>query len=267
MRVMFVGAHPDDGDLRMGGLAAKYAAAGGKAMLVSLTNGNAGHHTMGPAELAGRRREEARLAGEAVGAEYVVLDHDDGRLTPSVEIREELIRLIRGFAPDLLLALRPWDYHPDHRAAAQLVIDASYLLTVPLICPDTPALPRMPIVAQTYDCFRMPAPFRTDIAVAVDEQMEAKVRMIGSHISQFFEWLPANGGYGGIVPTDAEERVAWLRSYLEGYLREPTLRAREALVRRYGLRVGGAVEYAEAFEFSEYGRAPDAKEIERLFPR
>jgi N-acetylglucosamine malate deacetylase 1 len=267
MRVMFVGAHPDDGDIRMGGLAARCVAAGGAAMLVSLTSGNAGHHTMGAEDLARVRREEARRAGETVGAEYLVLDNDDGRLTASIEVREQLIRLIRNYRPDLLLALRPCDYHPDHRAAGQLVQDASYLLTVPLICPDTPHLSRMPVIALTYDGFRTPTPFRPDVAVSVDEVMDAKVRMVGCHVSQFFEWLPANGGYQGTVPTDPEERLTWLRTYLEGYLREPTLRAREGLVRRYGLQTGGSIEYAEAFEISEYGRQPDAKEIEKLFPR
>ena len=105
MKLMFVGAHPDDGDGRAGGLAARYVERGGEALFVSLTNGNAGHHEMQPAELARRRREEARRAGEVIGARYLVLDHDDARLTPTLEVREELIGLI-------MMRIEPWTWLP-----------------------------------------------------------------------------------------------------------------------------------------------------------
>ena len=163
MKLMFIGAHPDDGDGRAAGLAARYVEQGGEALFVSTTNGNAGHHEMAPDDLARRRKEEARRAAEVIGAEYLVLDNDDGKLTPAVEIREELIGLIRRFQPDLLLGLRPVDYHPDHRAAGQLVMDASYMLTVPLIRPDVPLLRRMPVIACVHDRFQRPIPFQPDV--------------------------------------------------------------------------------------------------------
>jgi len=167
MRLMVLGAHPDDPDSSAGGLAARCVQDGGEALLVSVTNGNAGHHRMAPEELARRRASEARAAGEAIGADYVVLDHDDGRLTPSLQVREELIRLMREFSPDLLLGPRPSDYHADHRAVGQLMMDASYLLTVPLVCPGTAIMSRMPVIAYTYDRFTTPRPFRADGVVAV----------------------------------------------------------------------------------------------------
>ncbi len=246
----------------MAGLAIRYIERGGEAVFVSLTNGNAGHQTMAPGELAARRREEARRAGESIGAAYVVLDHDDGRLTASIEVREELIRSHR---PDLLLALRNCDYHPDHRAAGQLVLDAAYLLTVPLICPDTPHLDRAPVIAYVYDSFR--PPFRPDVAVAVDEQIERKLDMIACHESQVFEWLPYNGAFLQEMPEGESARREWLRDQLEGFLTEPATQCREALVERYGDEVGGAVRYAEVFEISEYGSQPDGEMLERLFPR
>lgn len=265
MKLMFIGAHPDDGDGRVGGLAARYVERGGQAMLVSVTNGNAGHYEMAPDDLARRRKAEARRAGDVIGAEYVVLDHDDARLTPDVEIREELIGMIRQFRPDLLLGLRPFDYHADHRAAGQLVMDASYLLTVPLVRPDVPIMERMPVICYTYDRFQKPTPFQCDVAVAVDEYVEAKARMLACHESQFFEWLPFNAGRLDQVPQGEAERFQWLLERRSGSYLADTYR--EKLIERYGPERGKEIRHAEVFEICEYGTRPDADLIEKLFPK
>lgn len=267
MKLMFIGAHPDDGDGRMGGLAARYVERGGQAMLISTTNGNAGHHEMKPDELAQTRKEEARRAGQVIGAEYMVLDHDDARLTPTVQIREELIGLIRQFHPDLLLALRPVDYHADHRAAGQLVMDASYLLTVPLVRPDVPIMRRMPVICYTYDRFQKPLPFQADVVVAVDEYFEKKARMLACHGSQFYEWIPYNAGYLEEVPRQEQERWEWMRRRCESRFGHIAETFRDKLIERYGPEKGGRIRYAEVFEISEYGRQPDAGLIEELFPK
>jgi LmbE family N-acetylglucosaminyl deacetylase len=263
---MFIGAHPDDGDSRAGGLAARYVEQGGQALFVSVTNGNAGHHEMKPADLARRRKEEARKAGQVIGAEYVVLDHDDARLTPTVEVREELIGMIRRFQPDLLLGLRPVDYHPDHRAAGQLLMDASYLLTVPLVRPDVPIMRQMPVIGYVQDHFRRPAPFEADAIVAVDEYFERKAQMVACHGSQFYEWIPYNGGYLDKVPKRAEERWPWLRKHCESSFAATAETFRDRLIERYGPERGRKVRYAEAFEISEYGHQPDAELMDKLLP-
>ena len=59
LRVLVIGAHPDDPD-QIGGLIAMYAESGYKVKLVSMTNGDAGHHEIGGRQLALRRAEEAR---------------------------------------------------------------------------------------------------------------------------------------------------------------------------------------------------------------
>ncbi len=266
MKLMFVGAHPDDGEGRIGGLAARYVEEGGEALFVSVTNGNAGHHRMSPDELAARRREEARRAAEVIGAEYVVMDNDDARLEPTLPVREELIRLIRRFHPDLLLGLRPYDYHPDHRAAGRLLIDASYLLTVPLVAPEVPIMQRMPVICYTPDRFRVPAPFAPDVVVAVDEYCEQKARMLACHESQVYEWLPFNGGYLDRVPGEPEERWEWFRGRCAERFSRTADRFRGELVRRYGEERGREVTYAEAFQVCQYGRRPDQELIEKLFP-
>ena len=266
MKLMFVCAHPDD-EGRVTGLAARYVDRGGEALLVSVTNGNAGHQSMPPDELARTRSEEARRAGEVIGADYVVLDNADARLVPTVEVREQVIRVIRRFSPDLLVGLRPVDYHADHRAAGQLVVDASYLLTVPHVCPDVPAMQRMPVICQTYDRFRKPVPFECDVAVAVDEYFEKKARSLACHACQVYEWLPYNGGYLDQVPQDEQARWEWFRSRCEGRFSHAADAFREELIERYGPERGSEVRYAEVFEICEYGRQPDAELIEELFPK
>ncbi len=265
MKIMFVCAHPDD-EGRVTGLAARCVDGGGEALLVSCSNGNAGHQSMARDELARTRREEARRAGEAIGARYLVLDHADARLEATIEIREELIGLIREFHPDLLVGLRPLDYHPDHRAAGQLIVDASYLLTVPHVRPDVPVMRSMPVICQTYDRFTKPLPFHCDVAVGVDEYFDKKVASLACHESQMFEWLPYNGGYLDQVPTDAAERAEWFRGGCEGRFGRLADQFRDKLIERYGEEKGNAITYAEVFEICEYGRQPSAEEIDGLFP-
>lgn len=266
MRLMFVGAHPDDGEGKCGGLAARYIEAGGEALFVSMTNGNAGHHELQPEELARTRAEEARQAAAVIGARYVVFNNDDGRLVPSVPVREVLIGLIREFRPDLLLGLRPFDYHPDHRAAGQLVIDASYMLTVPLIRPDVPHLERMPVIAYVADRFMRPVPFRPDAVLDISAYTDRKVRMLACHASQHFEWLPFNQGCLDEVPAGEEGRMHWLDVRLRARYAAVAGRFRTQLAARYGTERAAAVTDAEAFEICEYGRQPDADLMAELFP-
>src|SRR5947209_8395219 len=107
LRLLIIGAHPDDADYAAGGTAALYRAAGHVVKMVSLTDGSAGHHLRPGPDLARRRRAEARAAGAVIGATYDVLDTPDGRLLPTLENRAEVIRLIRTFRPDLVLTHRP----------------------------------------------------------------------------------------------------------------------------------------------------------------
>lgn len=267
LRVLVIGAHPDDCDFKAGGVAAKYAAQGHVVRFVSATNGDAGHQELGGVELAARRRAEAEAAGAVIGIEYQVLDHHDGQLEPSVANRETIIRLIREFRPDLILTHRPNDYHPDHRYTSTLVQDASYLVTVPNLCADTPALREAPVIAYLSDDFQRPYPFTPDVAVDIDDTIERKLDMLHRHTSQVYDWLAWHDGVLDQVPAGEAERREWLRGrMIEPF--DPVIadRYRDLLVRWYGPRRGAAVRYCEAFELCEYGKRPTEAELRRLFP-
>ena len=265
MNIVCIGAHPDDAEFHAGGTLTKWAALGHRVTAVSLTNGDAGHHEMPRAQLARRRAKEAARSSEIGGFEHLILEHPDGALMPDLELREQVIRIIRKRGGDIVLTHRPWDYHPDHRATGAVVQDAAFMVTVPHCCPETPALPRNPVFLYLMDRFTRPVPFRTDIAVAVTDVMDRKWAMLDAMESQFYEWLPWLAGTTDTVPADKEARRQWLRRQWTPLLEKAARIGRPTLDLWYGAH-SGSVQFAELFEICEYGYRPAEAELTSLFP-
>ncbi len=265
LRIIVFGAHPDDPE-KVGGTMAKFVASGHMVRLVSLTNGNAGHFEMGGGPLAQRRYRETQCAGQAIGAEYVVLDNDDGKLMPTLENREEVIRQIREFRADIVISPRPNDYHPDHRNTGLLVRDAAYMVTVPNIVASVPHLTKNPVFMYMSDRFTEPSPYVPDIAVAIDDVIEKKIDMYHCHESQMYEWLPYNQGILDSVPRDPSRRRDWMAQTRGFRSSQPGETYRDLLIELYGRREGSQVKQAEAFQVSEYGAQPSVEALRKLFP-
>ncbi len=263
IRVIAFGAHPDDCDIRAAGTAALFAKMGHAVKFVSVTNGDAGHQTMHASELARRRLAEAKESARRLGIEYEVLNNHDGELLPTLAVRQQIIRQIRQWKADVVLAPRPNDYHPDHRYTGVLVQDASYMVVVPSVTPETPALRKNPVFLYYEDHFQRPNPFRPDITVAIDDVIDQKINALDSHVSQFYEWLPWVDGKLDEVPKDPAERKAWLKRARTRAI-SPAIRA--SLTNWYGAQKGGATHYYEAFEICEYGAQPNEARIRELFP-
>jgi LmbE family N-acetylglucosaminyl deacetylase len=264
LRIIVFGAHPDDCDLRAGGTAILWAQKGYAVKFVSVTNGDAGHQSQGGGALAKRRRLEAQEAGRRFGiAEYEVLDNHDGELEPTLAIRQQVIRRIRQWNADVVIAPRPNDYHPDHRYTGVLVQDSAYMVVVPNVTPDTPPLQKNPVFLYVQDHFQRPNPFRPDVAVAIDSVIDKKIHALDAHESQFYEWLPWVDGHLAEVPKDKAARLTWLKSQrAEREISEPM---RAALRKWYGPS-GDTVKDAEGFEVCEYGRRPTEKDLRTIFP-
>ena len=263
IRIIMIGAHPDDCDEDGGGTAALFAQMGYAVKFVSVTNGDAGHQALKGKELAKRRFAEAQESGKRLGVTYDVLDNHDGLLMPSLEVRLEIIRKIREWNADVVIAPRPNDYHPDHRYTGVLVQDAAYMVSVPNIAPDVPALKKNPVFLYYQDHFQRPNPFRPDIAVDITSVYDKKVSGLDAHESQMYEWLPWIGHYLDQVPKDKNERIQWLAKQRAGTI---TPEIKTALEKWYGKDKAAQVKYAEAFEICEYGTQPNDEEIKRLFP-
>jgi len=263
VRIIMVGAHPDDCDEDGGGTAALFAQMGYAVKFVSVTNGDAGHQTMSGKELAKRRYAETQEAGKRLGVVYDVLDNHDGQLMPTLEVRLQLIKKIREWNADIVIAPRPNDYHPDHRYTGVLVQDAAYMVAVPNVAPDVPALKKNPVFLYYRDRFLRPNPFRPDIAVDITNVYDKKVSALDAHESQMYEWLPWIGHYLDQVPQDKNERIRWLAKQRAG---EITPEIKASLEKWYGKEKAEQAKYAEAFEICEYGAQPNDDEIKRLFP-
>ena len=283
MKVMMIGAHPDDVELRAAGFARKLLKAGHEVRFLVLCNGCKGHHILSTEETRRVRAEEAANICKYLGPTgYEIWENmDDCTLEATLKNRQRLIRDIRAFAPDLVISHRPNDYHADHRAAGQLVQDASYMLIVPHDVPEAPAMRKMPVITYFEDHFTSPAPFRADVLVDISQEMDEKINSMMYSPSQFFEWLPYSEGEAHLVPEDNHGRMQFLRrgitpdlideealavpdNYYALRSAKTAARFRRELIDRYG-EAGKKIRFAEAFEICEYGSQPTPAELKALF--
>jgi LmbE family N-acetylglucosaminyl deacetylase len=263
LHVIIIGAHPDDAD-GVGGTAYKWAQLGYDVLMVSLTNGDAGHQSIKAPELAKIRREEARKAGEVIGIRYITLDNHDGQLMPTYENRLQVIKLIREQKADIVIFPRPYDYHPDHRYTGVLVLDAAYMVTVPTILPEVPFLKKNPMFLFMSDDFIHPEPFKADVAIDIDDVIEKKMDMYHQHKSQMYEWLPFNQGILDQVPASDADRRIWLGKTRK--LESGATPYREKLIELYGKEKGSKIKYCEAYEDSGYGAKLNKENMTHYFP-
>ncbi|MFK5923737.1 MAG: PIG-L family deacetylase [Verrucomicrobiota bacterium] len=269
LRIICFGAHPDDAEYKSGGTAAKWAAMGHHVKMVSVTNGDIGHWKEAGGALAKRRTHEAAETSKILGSTSKVMDIHDGELMPTLENRKRIVRLIREWNADIVIAHRPWDYHPDHRYVGILLQDAAFMVAVPFFCPDTPALKKNPVFLYSSDRFQKPYPFTPTIAVDIDDVMDQKVRAVEQLRTQNYE-----GGVFGSdekmakipSPDDKEARFEYMKKSWSRRNGREADKYRDLLIKYYGKEHGEKVKHAETFEICEYGRQPSAADIKKLFP-
>ncbi|HEY1599956.1 MAG TPA: PIG-L family deacetylase [Pirellulales bacterium] len=267
LNIICFGAHPDDCELQVGGVAAMWAAKGHRVKFVSVTNGDIGHWREAGGPLAQRRKAEVGAVAKALGITSEVLDIHDGELLPTLDNRRTIARLIREWNADIVMSHRPNDYHPDHRYTGVLVQDVAYMVAVPFFAPDTPPLKKNPVFLFYPDNFQKPTPFQPDVAVAIDSVMDKKLDALMLIESQFYE----GGALGSVdlIPSDpakVDERRKLVRAGLGGRNRGNSQKFRTLLADWYGKEQADKVQYTEAFEICEYGRKPSKDELKRLFP-
>lgn len=255
-RILSIGAHPDDADTSAGGLLQKLYHKGWEVKMLSLTDGSAGTYDVnkGGKRLAEIRKNEAQKSGALVGGCYDVWDLTDGKLENSITNRERLISYIRKFAPDIIVTNRPNDYHPDHRATALLVADASYLLTIPYICSDEQNMKHVPVILYWSDNFERPYAFKEDIIVPINGYVEKWADMACCHESQYFDFM--------YWPDRMECRewsrkrqVEELKKRYKNIAEKRRKSAENQLIERYGEEKAILVQAVEFYEICEFGGA------------
>ncbi len=217
MRVLAVGAHPDDLEILCAGTLAKYAAGGHSVTMAVATNGDLGSTNLSTVETAALREKEARAAAGLIGAELIWMGYPDAFLFSSEGVRRDCIDLLRRSRPDVVVTHDPNDYHADHRTVAQLLMDVRMLAAVPRIETEHPP------AARTPELFFMDTiaglGFLPEVYVDVSETFTTKQQMLAKHESQAL-WLKEQYGISFLEFIELTARYRGVQSgcrYAEGF--------------------------------------------------
>ena len=217
VRMMAIGAHPDDIEILAAGTLARYRQSGHEVALCILTDGRLGAPSGDPDDVADTRREEAQAAANLLGAELFWIGKPDGFLYDDIDTRSAAADAVRAFRPDVILAHDPNDYHPDHRAASSIAMSARQLATAPLFDSDHPSLAAAPAVFYMDPLGLIgDAP---ELWVDISETIELKRQMLWCHKSQN-EWLQDIDGIDYLAFVDRQGQMRGLQcgvSYAEGF--------------------------------------------------
>jgi len=223
---MVIIAHPDDAEFTMAGTIAAWSKAGCRVTYVVCTDGNAGSHEPGmtPERLTEIRRSEQRAACERLGVSDVLfLGYDDGQLQPTLELRRDLVRVIRQYQPQVVLTSDPtrmfasdrYINHPDHRAAGQAALDAvAPAAAMPLLWPEAGEPHR---VHRVYIYGNSEPNEWVDISQTIDQKIEA----LKLHASQMGDWDPTERIKGRNADVGKDKDLAYAESFRVIILVEP----------------------------------------------
>lgn len=166
MKLLAIGAHPDDVEIYMAGTLVMAQARGAGVEIAIATDGAAGG-TGDPSALRLTRRAEATAAAAMIGVEPHFLDFPDGRLVAGAELNDRLRELLALTQPDLVITHASNDYHGDHRALGDAVRRAASF-AVPICYADT----------------MMGVGFEPTLYVDVTDAFDKKIAMLRCHASQ-----------------------------------------------------------------------------------
>lgn len=175
--ILAFGAHPDDVEISCSGTILKHVDLGYKCGVVDLTQGELG--TRGSAEL---RLKESEKAKEILGLEAREnLGFADGFFKNDKEHQFPIIKMIRKYRPEIVLANSVHDRHPDHGKAAKLVADACFLAGLRKIETGQEAWRPKAVYHYIQDEFIHP-----DLTIDITSYFDKKVQSILAYGSQFY---------------------------------------------------------------------------------
>ena len=195
-RFMVIAGHPDDADFGPAGTAARWIDEGSTGWLVCCTSGDAGGEDpdADPLELAAVREREQQAAATVIGYAGVTFLHmPDGALVNDLALREQLVREIRTFRPDAVLATDPTVLfyrggginHVDHREAGLAAVDAVYpAARNPMAFP---ALARSGLAAHNVRRLYLFWSTEPDVRVDISTTLDRKIAALQAHASQIKE--------------------------------------------------------------------------------
>lgn len=243
--------HPDDAEFYAGGLLAKLAAEGARVHIVVATDGRRGSFEAKSEMLIAARAEEMRCAAIVLGAEPpILLGYPDGELDtlPAGVLREQFIRAIRRFKPDIVITQDPYasfEPHPDHRVVAWAATEALNFSRMPLFHPEHLAEDLAPhLVVEKY--FYANVPTLANRCIDISDYLARKIAALAEHRSQMI-FLVAGVLY------EAEAAGLSLRAMLGSEVDNPAALlgwAMRAEAAKIGQQFG--VAYGEVFRYERY---------------
>lgn len=187
MRILAVGAHPDDIEFMCAGTLAKYAKRGDEIIIAIVTDGGVGSMILPKEEIAEIRKREAEASASILNAEFIWMGIPDEFLFDNEPTRLEFIEMIRKAKPDLIITHWPYElYHPDHSNTGKIVNNVSLMVTVPNIKTESSPCDKIPYLyfADTLAGVN----FIPEEYVDITEVFEIKKQMLLQHKSQE-QWL------------------------------------------------------------------------------
>jgi LmbE family N-acetylglucosaminyl deacetylase len=192
MRVLGVGAHPDDLEILCGGTLARYVAEGHEVVMCNVTKGDRGSFEYSSEEIARIRAGEAKRAAEVCGAEHMTLGLRDGEVSSADRDHQKaMVDLVRDARPDLIITHYPQDYMGDHNETSKLVFECSFYATLPLY--ETGKPHHSAVTPIYYMETIMGIGFNPVEYVDVSSTIDTKVAMLEAHESQL-TWLRDHDG-------------------------------------------------------------------------
>jgi len=190
---MVIIAHPDDAEFTCAGTVARWIREGLQVVYVVCTDGSRGSNepNMPPQRMAPIRRAEQLEAAGILGVQSTIfLNHEDGTLQPTLELRRELTRLVRRFKPDTVICADPTRHfhrdeyvnHPDHRAAGEAALYAIFPSAVTrFVFPELLDEGLEPHKVRQIYLYGSPEP---NTFVDISDTIELKIAALRAHRSQ-----------------------------------------------------------------------------------
>jgi LmbE family N-acetylglucosaminyl deacetylase len=231
MRVLAVGAHPDDLELLCGRTLARFVRHGHAVAMFHASLGDRGSFVHTSAEIANIRLEEVRTAAGIIDAEHHTLGLSDGEINAADPSQRRLaIDLIRPTRPDLILTHSPNDYMADHNEISRLMSDASHIATLPFLKTKHEAYSVVPAVY--YMDTLAGAGFDATEYADISNDLDTKFKELRAHRSQ----LERPRDHDGVDIVERTRSVSAFRGFqcgvahAEGFAPRPNL-ARAKTVR------------------------------------
>ena len=218
MRVLAVGAHPDDLEILCGGTLARYTREGHDVVMCHASRGDRGSFVHTSEEIASIRDGEAKRAAEICGAEHATLGLSDGEVNAADPAQQRLMAdLVRDSRPDVIITHAPNDYMGDHNEVSRLVFDCSFYATLPLY--ETGKPHHSAVTPIYYMDTLMGLGFQPSEYVDVSDVIDTKAAMLEAHETQL-TWLRDHDGVDVVEQMKAATRFRGLQcgvQYAEGF--------------------------------------------------